>query len=444
MIKITNTLTGKKEQFVPLEQHKVLLYVCGITPYDFAHVGHGRVYVTFDVLVRTLRLLGYEVSYCRNYTDIDDKLLHKAAQEFSDETKYLEVANRYIRAYEQDMQALNCVTPTYQPRVTQTIPEIIAFVAGLIENGKAYEVNGDVYFRIASFPEYGKLSKQKLDELRSGARVEVNDVKEDPLDFALWKAEASGASWSSPWGTGRPGWHIECSAMANKFLGQHIDIHAGGMDLIFPHHENEIAQTEGLFETQFAQYWMHNAFVRINKEKMSKSLGNFFTLRQVFEQFDPMVVRFYYLSHHYRAPLDFAFDDIVAVQKSYQRLAKFFASFERASVIEVHKSDVVQKMLEFVCDDLNTPGMFGVLFENLPLLQNDPVQASIVKAFLIDILGLSLQPLPEKAVEITPEIEKLLAEREGARAAKNWAQADALRDTLKQLGYDVQDKKIMK
>ena len=443
MIKITNTLTSKKEKFVPLAGNKVRLYVCGVTPYDFAHIGHGRVYVTFDVLFRVLKLLGYDVAYCRNFTDIDDKLINKALKEYNDGARYLDVANKFIKTFTEDMAALHCESPTYEPRVTETIPEIIAFVQGLIEKGKAYVADGDVYYRIASFPEYGKLSKQKLDELRAGARIEVNDIKEDPLDFALWKSSKTEPAWQSPWGTGRPGWHIECSAMADKFLGKQIDIHAGGMDLIFPHHENEIAQTEGLFGHQFAQYWMHNAFVRINKEKMSKSLGNFFTLRQIFEQYDPMVIRFYYLSHQYRAPLDFAFDDIDAVQKSYQRLCKFFASYERGGN-DFQQSAIVQKMLEFVCDDLNTPGMFGVLFENLSSLQHDSMQARMVKTFLMDILGLSLQPLPEKEVALTPEIERLIQEREQARSAKNWALSDALRDQLKELGYEAQDKKLTK
>lgn len=444
MLKITNTLTGKKEEFRPLEKNKVRLYVCGITPYDYAHLGHGRVYVTFDVLYRLLQLLDYNVAYCRNFTDIDDKLLNKAEKEYGDEHRYLDVANKFIDAYTQDMTELNCLKPTYEPRVTQTIPEIIAFVQGLVEKGKAYVAHGDVYFRISKFPAYGKLSKQKIDELRSGARIEVNDIKEDPLDFALWKSETDGTFWQSPWGWGRPGWHIECSAMAHKFLGAQIDIHAGGMDLIFPHHENEVAQTEGLFEEQFSRYWMHNAFVRINKEKMSKSLGNFFTLRQVFEQFNPMVVRFYYLNHHYRVPLDFAFDDIAALQKSYQRLCRIFDTVGVASKEAMMQSKIVQQMIEFIADDLNTPGMFGVLFENLATIQSNAQEAQAVKAFLVHILGLSLQPLPEKAVELTPEITTLIEAREKARAEKNWALADALREQLKALGYEAQDKKLSK
>lgn len=444
MLTITNTLTGKKEIFKSIESKKVRLYVCGITPYDYAHLGHGRVYVIFDVLYRLLKLSGYNVSYCRNFTDIDDKLLSRALRELNDEMLYGQIADKYIKSYEEDMHRLNCSKPTYEPRVTETITEIIEFIQGLVKNGKAYVVNGDVYFHIPSFPSYGKLSKQKLEDLRVGARIEANDEKKDPLDFALWKSEAEGKFWQSPWGWGRPGWHIECSAMAAKFLGTTLDIHAGGMDLIFPHHENEIAQSEGLYDVPFAKQWMHNAFVRINKEKMSKSLGNFFTLRDVFANYDPMVVRFYYLNHYYRSPLDFSFDDLDALKKSYSRLCKFF---QRHVVPEdnlslVHESSIVQKMLEFLNDDLNTPGMFGVLFENLSELENNHHEACMVKALLQGVLGLTLEPLAEKDIEITPEIAALLEEREKARATKDWARSDALRDQLKKLGYEVQDKKL--
>ena len=243
MITITNTLSGKKELFKPLNDNTVTLYVCGITPYDYAHLGHGRVYVAFDVLYRLLKFMGYEVKYCRNFTDIDDKIINRAQKELGDSNKFKDISEKYITAFEQDFKQLNCLPPNYEPKVTQTIPEIIAFVQGLIDNGKAYVSNGDVYFEIAQFPTYGRLSKHKLDDLIAGARVDVNEKKRNPLDFALWKAaQADEPGWESPWGHGRPGWHIECSAMSQKFLGQTIDIHAGGQDLIFPHHENELAQ----------------------------------------------------------------------------------------------------------------------------------------------------------------------------------------------------------
>ncbi len=443
MITITNTLSGKKEVFKPIHDKKVSLYVCGITPYDYAHLGHGRVYVTFDLLYRFLTFLGYDVTYCRNFTDVDDKIIARAQKECGDAHKFKQISQKYIASFEEDMKALHCIQPTCEPRVTETIDQIISFIQGLIDNGKAYVSNHDVYFEIAKFSEYGQLSKQKLDDLIAGARVEVNEEKKNPLDFALWKsAPEDQPGWNSPWGHGRPGWHIECSAMIQKFLGQTIDIHAGGMDLIFPHHENEIAQSQGLHNKPFVRYWMHNGFVRVNQEKMSKSLGNFFTLRDVFKQFDPMVVRFFLLNHQYKAPLDFSFDDLQALQKTYSRLCKALdVSCPSLSNEEIKKSAVVQKMMEFLSDDLNTPGMWGTLFESLPMLQKDQHELCCVKEFIQKVVGLALQPLPEKEVIITPEIEQLLKLREEARAEKNWQKADQLRDQLKQLGYEVHDKK---
>ena len=443
MITVTNTLSGKKELFRPLKAGQVSLYVCGITPYDYAHIGHGRVYVTFDVLYRLLKFLGYEVPYCRNFTDIDDKIICRAQKEFGDPNTFEQISKKYIEAFHEDMKALNCLPPTYEPTVTQTMPEIINFIKGLIDAGKAYVSDGDVYFEIGKFPQYGILSKHKLEDLIAGARVEVNEKKKNPLDFALWKhAEPNEPGWDSPWGRGRPGWHIECSAMAEKFLGETIDIHAGGLDLIFPHHENEIAQSEALHGKEFVRYWMHNGFVRINQEKMSKSLGNFFTLRDVFKQFDPMVVRFYLLNHQYKAPLDFSFDDLKVMQKTYQRLCKQFAvECPQFSDQQIKESPMVQKMLEFLEDDLNTPGMWGILFEALPALQKDQKELCLVKAFIQQVLGLMLIPLPEKEVAITPEIEQLIKDREAARAAKEWKMADELRERLRILGYEVKDKK---
>ena len=343
---ISDTLTGKKAEFKPLSAGKVKLYVCGVTPYDHAHVGHGRCYVSFDLFYRLLNYLGYSVNYCRNFTDVDDKLLNKAEAEFGDKHRYKEVADRYIKSFTEDVASLGCKTPNHEPRVTETIPEIIELIEGLIANGKAYEVDGDVYFSVRNFPDYGKLSKRDIEDLQAGARVDINEKKKDPLDFALWKAEEEGTFWKSPWGYGRPGWHIECSAMSKSLLGEQIDVHAGGMDLIFPHHENEIAQTEGLTGKQFAQYWMHNAFVQINKEKMSKSLGNFFTLKDILKKFDPQVVRFYYLSHSYNVPMDFAFEEIEKLQKSYKKLVRFFEPFDTANAAE--NSQVVDKMEQFL------------------------------------------------------------------------------------------------
>ena len=417
------------------------MYVCGITPYDYPHIGHGRCYVTFDLVYRLLTFLDYDVTYVRNFTDIDDKILKRAQQEFGDVSRFNDITNRYIQAFGSDMKNLNCVTPQYEPRVTHMIPQIIAFTQGLIQKGIAYEKDGSVYFRVHMFADYGKLSKQKIGDLESGARVEVDECKENPLDFALWKKDDE-VGFDSPWGQGRPGWHIECSAMAqNIFNGEQLDIHAGGMDLIFPHHENEIAQSEGLYLAPFANYWMHNAFVRINKEKMSKSLGNFFTLRDVFKQFDPMLIRFYYLSHHYRNPLDFSFDDITATEKTYKRLVSFFNDVEACS-IDKNSNPTITEMMACLQDDLNTSGAFGILFEHLSLLAQDLQAKAQVKQFLMQVMGLTLQTIPEKEVTLTPEIQLLLQQREQARVIKDWKLADQLRDKLTALGVDVHDKKL--
>ncbi len=440
---VTNTISRKKERFSPQQEGKVTLYVCGITPYDYAHLGHGRCYVTFDLLYRLLQFLGLQVTYCRNFTDIDDKLLNRAQQDLGDRHRYGELADKFIAAYQVDMQRLNCRTPDVEPRVTQNMPAIIAFIKGLVDAGIGYVVDGDVYFSIDAFPAYGKLSGRALEDLRAGARVEVDERKRNPLDFALWKSEPKGEFWESPWSWGRPGWHIECSALAQKYLGTTIDIHAGGMDLIFPHHENELAQSEGLHGVPFVRYWMHNAFVQINKEKMSKSLGNFFTLQQLFKEIDPMVVRYYILQHQYRTPLDFSLDDLKAAQKSYQKLCRAFANTpaHELKYADIAGTRIVEEMLKFLLDDLNNPGLFGVLFEHLREIEQSDELRVLVKSLLVNVLGLQLEPLPEKKVAITPEIQKLIDDREAARAAKDWAKADALRDQLHALGVDVQDKK---
>jgi len=444
MLRLTNSLTGLKEPFIPHNGKFVNLYVCGITPYDFSHIGHGRCYVVFDLIYRYLSFHGYQVKYCRNFTDIDDKLLKKADQEFGDASRYPEIANRYIVAYHDDMNALHCLIPDKEPRVTQTIPEIIAFVQGLLDNGSAYQVEGSVYFRVRKFDAYGTLSKQDVNDLRSGARINVDDAKEDPLDFALWKADSPDVSYQSPWGFGRPGWHIECSAMAQDYFKTTVDIHGGGMDLIFPHHENEIAQSESLYAAPFAKYWVHNAFVRINKEKMSKSLHNFLTLKDLFKDFDPMVIRFYFIKHYYRGPLDFSFDDLQAAEKTYKRLVTFFAHLPEVEsyAIDAHASLVVQAMDACLADDFNTSGAFGVLFESLDTLQNNIQEKQAVKIYLQQVFGFTLLPLIEKVVSITPEIQTLLDARLQARLDKNWQQADALRDQLKELGFQIQDQKL--
>ncbi len=444
MMIVFNTLSGKKEPFIPQHEKTVTMYVCGVTPYDHAHIGHGRCYVTFDLLYRMLEFLGYDVVYCRNFTDIDDKLLNKAQAEFGDRMRYHELASKYIASYNQDMARLNTVVPAFEPRVTENIPQIIRFIEELVASGKAYAVEGgDVYFNIQTFPEYGKLSKQKIDQLRAGERVEVNKLKKDPLDFALWKSEPEGQFWQSPWGWGRPGWHIECSVLAKEYLGTTIDIHGGGLDLVFPHHENEVAQSESLHGLPFARYWMHNAFVRIDKEKMSKSLGNFIQLRDLLAKYDPMVVRYYYIQHHYRAPLDFSYEELDTAHRVYGKLVKAFENVPDIEELQegVRPEPVVERMSANLREDLNTSGMFGVLHEELKSILEQPKVAAQVKQFIKQVLGLTLEPLPEKVIEITPEIQRLLDERALARSKKDWAKSDQLRDQLVALGVDVQDKK---
>ncbi len=437
-MQFTNTLTGKKEEFILGKQLK--MYVCGVTPYDDAHIGHGRCYVAFDLLYRTLQFFGTDVTYCRNFTDIDDKTMHRAEKEFGDRLRFHEIADRYIKNFHQDIAKLNCLSPQHEPRVTDNIPQIIDFIQKLIDKGDAYQSGNDVYFSIEKFPEYGKLSKQKIDDLHAGARVDICDKKNNPLDFALWKGEPEGEFWKSPWGYGRPGWHIECSVLAYLNLGEHIDIHGGGLDLIFPHHENEIAQSESLLGAPFSRMWMHNGMVNSNKEKMSKSLGNFFILRDVYKHFDPMVLRYYFLTHHYRMPIEFSFEGLTSAQKSYERLIRLCA--QSTEYNSNYTSDVIHRMNLFLQDDLNTPGLLGVIFENITEIAQNAHELAAVKNILINVLGLSLQSLPENTVELTPEIESLIVERNKARREKNWKRADELRDQLKSLGVDVHDGKM--
>ncbi len=440
MFYITNTVSGSKELFTA-ESKKIKMYVCGITPYDHAHVGHGRCYVAFDLLYRYLKFLDYEIVYCRNFTDVDDKLLNKAQKEFGHRTKYKQLADKFIAQYHKDMQALNCIAPTYEPRVTEHITEIILFIRKLIDKGHAYQSNCDVYFSVKSFSEYAKLSKHNLDDLRSGERVQVNELKKDPLDFALWKNEKEGGFWNSPWGNGRPGWHIECSALAQKYLQGTIDIHGGGLDLVFPHHENEIAQSECFLDDTFARYWIHNGLVQSNKEKMSKSIGNVFILHELFEQFDPMVIRYYFLTHHYRSPIDFSIESIESAQKAYKKLCAAFSEAQTISYEEIKNDYFGKQLLSYLSDDLNTPGMLGVVFQHLHEMKNNDRLSQITKTVLGDIFGLSLQPIKEEEIAITPEIQKLINERKNARVQKNWQRADEIRDKLIEMGVVLQDKK---
>lgn len=445
MLALTNTLLGKKE-LAQFQQGPLKLYVCGITPYDYAHIGHGRCYITFDILYRVLMAMGHDVTYCRNFTDIDDKLLNRAQNECNNIECYTDFAEKFIKAFHEDIDSLQCKRPNFEPRVTHHIPQIIDFIQGLIDNGHAYEATGDVYFDINSYPDYGKLSKRNLDDMVAGSRVAVREEKRNPLDFALWKKSFDAVGWESPWSYGRPGWHIECSVLAKTYLGETIDIHGGGMDLIFPHHENELAQSEALHGCVFAKCWVHNAFVRINQEKMSKSLGNFFTLRDVFAKYDPMVLRYMVVSHHYRSPLDFSWEDLDVAEKSYRRLVRIFEECRQRDdtiplLAEFAGLPIAQKILDFLYDDLNTPGALGVVFEHAHELHSNERERDAVQKILIGLFGLALRPLPEKTIEITPEIQKLIDQRIAARAAKDWARSDALRDELKALGYEVKDTK---
>ncbi|MCB9493319.1 MAG: cysteine--tRNA ligase [Epsilonproteobacteria bacterium] len=446
-LKITNTLTKQEEFFTPLQEGKVNLYVCGITPYDYAHLGHGRAYVHFDFLLRLLRQLGYDVAYARNFTDIDDKLINRA-QEMGGNTTYKDVAEKFIAAYTDDMQALNCITPEYEPRVTECIPEIIIFIEELIKKEHAYVIDNDVYFDISTFKEYGKLSGRDLNDLLAGARVDVDERKKNASDFALWKGNNNNEYWQSPWGYGRPGWHIECSVMAKKHLGQTIDIHGGGMDLIFPHHENEIAQTEALHDKPFANYWIHNAFVNVNKVKMSKSLGNFMTLHEAFKTVDPMVLRYFFLQHHYTTPIDFNPVDVDAAKTAYKKLCSHFSDPSLTILNSkqckqfAEQSDIANTMLQALCNNLNTPKLLGLVFENLATIKTSLELANFIYTMLSGILGLTLQPFKEQTLDITPEIQALLDERTQAREQKDWARADAIRDQLTAMGYQAQDKKI--
>ncbi len=445
---LTDSLRGKKEKFIPLNDKKVKMYVCGITPYDYSHIGHGRSYVDFDVLFRLLAFLGYDVTYVRNFTDIDDKILNKAISVYRDISKYRLIADEYISLFEKDMKALNCLKPTYEPRVTDNIDEIINFIKELINKGYAYIVEHDVYFDTSRFKEYGKLSKRKKEDVQAGARVEISSKKRQPEDFVLWKGNNEHLFWKSEWGYGRPGWHIECSVLARKFLGDTIDIHGGGSDLIFPHHENEIAQSEALTGKPFVRYWVHNAFVMVEKEKMSKSLGNYFTLHAIFEKFDPMVLRFYFLQHHYRTPIDFNLKSLDAAKGGYERLTKIFGIDDLDTAVNLKIDDIdlslppVREFLSCLADDLNTPKSLAVIFENQKEIQAHTKLRFYLKFLCEHLLGIKLKSYVD--IKITPQIQELIEKREKARQEKNWELADSLREELKKLGYIVQDKKLEK
>lgn len=453
-MKILNTLTRRKEEFVPINEGKVGIYVCGPTVYDYIHIGNARPMIVFDTLRRYLEYKGYDVNYVSNFTDVDDKIIKRANEEGVDASV---ISERYIAEVKKDMAALNVREATTHPKATEEIPDMIEMVKTLIEKGYAYEVNGTVYFRTRKFKDYGKLSKKNIDDLRSGNRdllVSGVDEKEDPLDFVLWKPKKEGEpSWPSPWGDGRPGWHLECSIMSKKYIGDVIDIHAGGEDLVFPHHENEIAQSEAANGTEFARYWMHNGFLKINNEKMSKSLGNFFTVREIAEKYPLQVIRFFMLSAHYRSPLNFSAD---LVEASKNGLERILTAVDRLKSISGTEGEVdkavademdafVKKYEAAMDDDLNTADAISVIFE-LVKYANVNVTEESTKATvelvlntvtkLCDILGI----ITEKKKEILDsDIEALIEERQAARKAKNFARADEIRDQLSDMGIILED-----
>ena len=453
-MKILNTLTRKKEEFVPINEGKVGIYVCGPTVYDYIHIGNARPMIVFDTLRRYLEYKGYEVNYVSNFTDVDDKIIKRANAEGVDASV---ISERYIAEVKKDMAALNVREATTHPKATEEIPDMIEMVKTLIEKDYAYEVNGTVYFRTRKFKDYGKLSKKNIDDLRSGNRdllVSGVDEKEDPLDFVLWKPKKEGEpSWPSPWGDGRPGWHLECSVMSKKYIGDVIDIHAGGEDLIFPHHENEIAQSEAANGTEFARYWMHNGFLKINNEKMSKSLGNFFTVREIADKYPLQVIRFFMLSAHYRSPLNFSAE---LVEASKNGLERILTAVDRLKSIngtdgEVDKAVAdemdafVKKYEDAMDDDLNTADAISVIFELVKYANVNVNEESskttidlVLKTVerLCDVLGI----ITEKKEEILDsDIEALIEERQAARKAKNFARADEIRDQLSDMGIILED-----
>ncbi|MFH0971537.1 MAG: cysteine--tRNA ligase [Candidatus Micrarchaeota archaeon] len=453
-MRIHNTLSGKNEAFAPAHKDTVKIYVCGITPYSSSHIGHGRCYVVWDTLRRYFGFLGYKTTYIQNFTDIDDKIINKAKELKTDPFK---LAEKHIKEYFEEFDALNVKRADKYPKVTEHIKEIIKIIEKLIENGYAYENKGDVFYEVGKFKEYGKLSKQSLDELIKGKRVEINPNKRHPADFALWKsAKPAEPSWDSPWGMGRPGWHIECSAMSSKYLGEQFDLHCGGMDLIFPHHENEIAQSEGASRKRpFAKYWMHNGFVTIKKEKMAKSVGNIISLNQLLKKFDGETVRFFYLSTQYRQPLDYSEESVQQAKESLASLKNAIWRLEEKGIKEAKKITdenlikIKQSFLNAMDDDLNTPAAISILFElkNYAFEMMDDGESEKVLSECLHLfkeLGgmLGIFEHKEKKGEMKipeKEIESLIEKRNAAKKLKDWKGADGIRNELKKKGILLED-----
>ena len=451
MLHIHNSLTKQKERFTPIEPGKVKLYVCGMTVYDFCHVGHARVMVVFDVVTRYLRASGYDVTYIRNITDIDDKIIARANE--NNETIQA-LTEQFITEMHRDADALGVERPTAEPKATEAISEMLAMIETLIDKGLAYAAdNGDVYYDVSEFPDYGKLSGRNIEELRAGERVAVNESKQDPMDFVLWKgAKPEEPSWDSPWGKGRPGWHIECSAMSADSLGKQFDIHGGGQDLQFPHHENEIAQSAGAHGCQYVNYWMHNGFVRIADEKMSKSLGNFFTVREVLEQYDAEVVRYFILTSHYRSPLNYSEEQL---DQAKNTLTKFYSALRYVEIDSAldwqQDTEFAQRFKTAMDDDFNTALALSVMSDvrqvlNKPQVQENAEQKNYYASLLVSfgrVLGLFQQTadtfLAGASDDDVTEIEDLINQRNQARVDKDWTKADQVRDKLTAMGIILED-----
>lgn len=458
-MRLHNTLSGRLEEFVPLVAGKVGMYVCGVTVYDRSHIGHARALVTFDVLFRYLRFLGYDVTFVRNFTDVDDKIINRAQQAG---ISALDLAEANIRSFAEDVKAVGCLPPTIEPRATEHIDGMIALIEQLIGKGLAYRADGDVYYAVDKFPDYGKLAKRKLDDMIAGARVEVDERKHHPMDFALWKASKPGEPWwDSPWGKGRPGWHIECSVMSTKFLGQPFDIHGGGTDLIFPHHENEIAQSEGAASCPFSRYWVHNGMVNIGAEKMSKSLGNFMTVQEAAARVGGEAVRLFVIGTHYRSPLEFSPERLDESGRALTRLYETLARADAAVQVAPNTQPDGAVMDEFrgaMDDDMNTARAVGVVFEtvrtiNRLLDENQPVAVTSLRRAVTEVasvLGIGGQE-PRTVLERakrdhladadidSAEIERCIADRNAARKARDFKQADAIRADLKTRGIVLED-----
>ncbi|MBE5794547.1 MAG: cysteine--tRNA ligase [Clostridiales bacterium] len=454
-MQIYNSMTRKKEEFKPIHEGKVGIYACGPTVYNYFHIGNARPFIVFDVLRRYFEYKGYEVTFVQNFTDIDDKMIRRANEE---NTTVAAIAEKYIGEYFVDAKALGIRPATVHPRATEHMPQIIALIQKLVDKGLAYESNGDVYYRVKAFENYGCLCGQNLEDLASGARVSVDEQKEDPLDFALWKAQKPGEpAWESPWGMGRPGWHIECSAMSTTYLGETFDIHGGGKDLLFPHHENEIAQTSGATGKPYVNYWMHNGFLNIDNEKMSKSKGNFFTVRDIAKEYDLEAVRMFTLSAHYRSPLNFSREQIAQAQSSLERLyiARDQLAFLENAAKDREPNEAETAFMKFadqsrerfiaaMDDDLNTADALGAIFElvrevhklNATDVSRQAVQYGKEKLLgMTDVLGL----LMKKEDGLPADVQALVDERAQARKEKNWKRSDELRDQIKAMGYILED-----